>query len=159
MKVLPNNSYSFKITGNETETLERLKRRTEISEKLISKKTDKSFIGIVKENTFRIISSEIGKGAFCVLTGEINNQKGEVGIEINKAFRILLSVFLCLPFVGLIMQLFLGKSEFLALFILVFIGQLLVIRYLFIEFVFQRLSRSSLNKLNDILDIEYIEKD
>ena len=158
MKIFPNSSYSFKIVGNKTETLDRLKRRTEISEKLISQKTDKSFIGIIKENTFRIISSEIGNGAFCVLTGEINNQNGQVDIEINKVFRMLLSVFLCFPFVGLIMQILSEKLEFLAIFILVLIGQLLIIRFLFIEFAFKRFSKSSLNKLSDVLDIEHIEK-
>ena len=158
MKIFPNSSYSFKIVGNKTETLDRLKRRTEISEKLISQKTDKSFIGIIKEKTFRIISSDIGKGAFCVLTGEINNQNGQVDIEINKVFRMLLSVFLCFPFVGLIMQILSEKLEFLPIFILVLIGQLLIIRFLFIEFAFKRFSKSSLNKLSDVLDIEHIEK-
>ena len=158
MNIFPKSDYTFKIIGEETETLERLKRRTELSESLTSKITDKSFRGIIKDNTFRIISSEIGKGAFCVLTGEIDNKDGQVEVEINKAFRILLSVILCFPFIGLIVQFFSNKEEFSIIFIFAVILQLLIIRFLFIEFAFRIFSKSSLNRLSDVLDIEWIEK-
>jgi hypothetical protein len=158
MNIFPKSDYTFKIIGEETETLERLKRRTELSESLTSNITDKSFRGIIKDNTFRIISSEIGKGAFCVLTGKIDNKIGQVGVEINKAFRILLSILLCFPFLGLIAQIIFNKEEFLIIFIFVVILQLLKIRFVFIEFAFRRLSKTSLNKLSDVLDMQWIEK-
>ena len=158
MNIFPKSYYTFKIIGEETETLERLKRRTELSESLTSKITDKSFRGIIKDNTFRIISSEIGKGAFCVLTGEIVNKDGQVEVEINKAFRILLTVLLCFPFIGVIAQTFSNKEGVSIIFILVAILQLLMIRYIFIELAFRRFSKSSLNKLSDVLDIDHIEK-
>lgn len=158
MKIFPNSNYTFKITGEEAETLERLKRRTEQSESLSSQMTDKSFRGIIKDNTFRIISSEIGKGAFCVLTGEIKNQNGQVSVEINKAFRILLGVLLFFPFIGLIAQFFFAKEESSITFMIVAFLQVLMIRYVFIEFAFRRFSKSSLNRLADVLDIEHIKK-
>lgn len=158
MDIFPKSVYNFIIVGEETETIERLKRRTELSDSLTSSITDKSFRGTVKRNTFRIISSEIGKGAFCVLTGEIENKNGRVEVEINKAFRILLPVLLCFPFIGLIAQIFSSKGGFSIIFIPVAILQLLVIRYVFIEFAFRRFSKSSLNKLSDVLYIEHIEK-
>lgn len=158
MNIFPKSYYTFKIIGEETETLERLKRRTELSESLTSKITDKSFRGIIKDNTFRIISSEIGKGAFCVLTGEIVNKDGQVEVEINKAFRILLTVLLCFPFIGIIAQTFSNKEGFSIIFILVAILQLLMIRYIFIELAFRQFSKSSLSKLSDVLDIDYLEK-
>jgi hypothetical protein len=158
MNIFPKSDYTFKIIGEETETLERLKRRTELSESLTSNITDKSFRGIIKDNTFRIISSEIGKGAFCVLTGKIDNKIGQVGVEINKAFRILLSILLCFPFLGLIAQIIFNKEEFSIIFIFVVILQLLMIRFVFIEFAFRRLSKTSLNKLSDVLDMQWIEK-
>ena len=156
MNIFPNNNYTFKIIGKEGETLERLKRRTDLSESLTSKITDKSFRGLIKDNTFKIISSEIGKGAFCVLTGEIINQSGQVNVEINKAFRILLRVFLCIPFIGLIVQFF--SKEFSVIFIPVAMSQVLMIRYIFIEIAFRKFSKSSLNRLGDVLDIEHIQK-
>lgn len=158
MNIFPKSYYTFKIIGEETETLERLKRRTELSESLTSSITDKSFRGIIKDNTFKIISSEIGIGAFCVLTGEIDNKNGQVEVEINKVLRILLSVLLCFPLIGVIAQTFSNKDGFSMTFIFVAILQFLMIRYLFIEFAFRRFSKSSLNKLSDVLDIEYIEK-
>jgi uncharacterized membrane protein len=158
MDIFPKSNYTFKIIGEETETLERLKRRTEPSESLTSSITDKSFRGVVKDNTFRIISSEIGKGAFCVLTGEINDKNGQVEVEINKAFQILLSILLLFPFIGVIAQTFSNKEGFSIIFIIVAILQLLMIRYFFIELAFRRFSKSSLNKLSEVLDIEHIEK-
>ena len=48
MNIFPKSTYTFKIIGEETETIERLKRRTELSESLTSSITDKSFRGIIK---------------------------------------------------------------------------------------------------------------
>ncbi|KIC02783.1 hypothetical protein OA88_06560 [Flavobacterium sp. JRM] len=158
MKLFPTSDYTFKIIGEETNALDRLQRRTEFSENLTSKITDKSFRGIVKNNTFRIISSEIGRGAFCVLTGEIKNQNGQVHVEINKAFRIILSIFLCFPFLALISQIIFSEEKFTIIFIVVAILQVVMIRYFFIELAFRRFSKSSLNKLSDVLDIEQLEK-
>ena len=158
MNLFPKNDYTFKIMGEETETLERLKRRTELSESLTSKITDKSFIGKIKDNRFEVISSEIGKGAFCVLTGEIVNKDGQVEVKINKAFRILLSILLCFPFIGLIVQFFSNREDFSIIIILALLLQLLMIRYVFIEFAFRRFSKSSLSKLSDVLDIDQLEK-
>ncbi|MFH6963595.1 hypothetical protein ACHRVK_14465 [Flavobacterium plurextorum] len=158
MKIFPTSNYSFKIIGEPVESLERLKRRTQISESLSSKITDKSFLGIITNNSFRIISSEIGKGAFCVLNGEISNKNGTVKIEINKAFQILLSIILCLPIAGLIAQLLSQEPNLAVVLIAAATAQILMIRFIFIELAFRRLSKRSLSRLSDVLDIESIEK-
>ncbi|AXB57295.1 hypothetical protein [Flavobacterium fluviale] len=158
MKILPTSNYNFKILGEPTESLERLKRRTQISENLISKMTDKSFIGTINNNKFRIISSEIGKGSFCVLNGEITNKHGIVNVEINKPFQILLCILLCLPAVGLIAQFLTQEANLFLLFTAVAIMQVLMIRFIFIELAFRRLSKTSLNRLSDVLDIESLQK-
>lgn len=158
MKLFPTSNYNFTIIGEPSESLDRLKRRTEISESLVSKKTNKSFVGKITNNTFKIISSEIGKGAFCVLNGEIINKNGVVDIEINKAFKILLSFFLCFPAIGIIVQLCTEKIKFSPIFVLVAILQVLLIRFVFIEVAFRNLSKKSLNRLSDVLDIESFEK-
>lgn len=158
MKIFPTSNYSFKIIGEPVESLERLKRRTQISESLSSKITDKSFLGIITNNSFRIISSEIGKGTFCVLNGEISNKNGTVKIEINKAFQILLSIILCLPIAGLIAQLLSQEPNLAVVLIAAATVQILMIRFIFIELAFRRLSKRSLSRLSDVLDIESIEK-
>ncbi|WP_313100766.1 hypothetical protein [Epilithonimonas sp.] len=124
----------------------------------MSKVTEKSFIGKVKNNNFRIISSNIGKGAFCILTGFIKEEKGEVLVEINKPFKILLIILMISPFISFFIQLFSKITEFNPIFILVCIGQVLIIRFFFIGIFFKIQSKKSINKLSDVLDTEWINK-
>ncbi|WP_312762314.1 hypothetical protein [Epilithonimonas sp.] len=158
MNIFPSTIYEFKLINGQTETLERLNRRTEESESLMSKVTEKSFIGKVKNNNFRIISSNIGKGAFCTLTGFIKEEKGEVLVEINKPFKILLTILMLFPFIAFFIQSFSKSTEFNPIFILICIGQILIIRFFFIGLFFKILSKQSLNRLSDVLDTEWVKK-
>ncbi|NER12472.1 hypothetical protein GWK08_03395 [Leptobacterium flavescens] len=157
MNIFPTKEQTFKLIGDQNATLDRLVRRTEKSEKLTSQYTDKSFRGMINGNQFKIISSVIGRGAFCVMTGEINSANGYVKVEIHKVFRILLSVFLFFPVIGFFAITFFGEEDFSPIFILVVIAQIFMIRYIFIEIAFKFLSKESLNKLRDVLDIEWIK--
>jgi len=104
MKIFPTKEISFRLIDSQDETLDRLKRRTEHSENLTSQYTDKSFRGKINGTGFKIISSAIGSGAFCVLTGEIASDQGNVRVEIHKVFRVLLSLFLMFPIIGLLIM-------------------------------------------------------
>jgi len=157
MKIFPTKELNFKLIDDKAETLNRLNRRTEKSENLTSQYTNKSFRGIINGNKFKIISSAIGKGTFCVMTGAIESDKGKVKVEIHKVFRILLSVFLCFPIIGMIALILTKAQEFSPILILVMIGQILIIRYAFIGLAFKFLSRESLNRLRDVLDLEWIK--
>lgn len=156
MKIFPTKELKFKLLDSKEETIERLKRRTEFSEKLTSNFTEKSFRGILFGNEFKIISSEIGKGALCVMTGKIDNDNSYVNVEINKVFRILFSIVFLLPIVSLTIET-VKKPNDILIFILVGIGQILMIRYLFIGLFFYKMSKQSLNRLRDVLDIEFEE--
>lgn len=157
MKIFPTKELKFKLIDDQSETLNRLNRRTEKSKNLTSQYTDKSFRGIISGNEFKVISSAIGKGAFCVMTGTIGTDKGNVKVEIHKVFRILLSIILCLPIIGILIAILTGKEEPNPIFILVVIGQILIIRYAFIGLTFKFLSRESLNRLRDVIDFEWIK--
>ncbi len=157
MKLYPKINQKFKLIDNQEETINRLIRRTEKSENLTSSYTDKSFRGIISDNKFKIISSVIGKGAFCVMTGVIDSKKGEVNVEIHKVFRILLGIFLLFPIIGLVVISLSGTKEFSPIMIFVTIGQILMIRFVFIELAFKQLSKISLNRLRDVLDLEWIK--
>ena len=50
-----------------------------------------------------------------------------------------------------------GQEEPNPIFILVVVGQILIIRYAFIGLAFKFLSRQSLNRLRDVLDVEWIK--
>ena len=155
MNIFPTKKQKFKLIGEQTETLNRLNRRTEKSENLTSQYTDKSFRGTITGNEFKIISSVIGKGAFCVMTGKINSANGYVKVEIHKVFRILLSIILCFPVIGIVIAILTGTEEFSPIFILVAILQILMIRFVFIGLAFKFLSKASLNRLRDVLDFEW----
>ncbi|WP_374443618.1 hypothetical protein [Epilithonimonas sp.] len=158
MEIFPSQVYEFGLINGQNETLERLKRRTEESDSLTSKLTEKSFIGKVSKNRFRIISSTIGKGTFCTMTGFVSYEKGEVKLEISKPFKILLSILMILPFIAFLAQVFSTSEEFNPVFIMVFLGQVLIIRFLFIGLFFKILSKQSLNRLSDVLDTEWVKK-
>lgn len=157
MNIFPTKEQAFKIIGDEAETLNRLTRRTDESENLVSQFTDKSFRGIINGNQFKIISSVIGSGAFCVMSGEITSGKGHVKVEIHKVFRILLSIILCFPLIGTIAFKMIDSSDFSMIMFIVAIGQVLVLRFIIIELVFRILSKQSLNRLRDVLDFEWVK--
>ena len=155
MKLLPTKELKFKLVTNQVETLNILNRRTEKSENLTSQYTDKSFRGIIEGNKFKLISSTIGKGAFCVLSGSINPNEGIVKVEIHEVFKVFLSIILLLPLIGFVGMTITGTKEFSPIMFLIVIGQMFMIRFIFIELAFRFLSRNSLNKLRDVLDVEW----
>ncbi len=154
MKIFPTKEIKFRLIDNQEDTLERLKRRTEYSKNFTSSYTDKSFRGIIKNNTFKIISSEIGKGALCVMSGKIENKNGFVNLEVNKAFKVLFSILFILPIVAIIFQTITNPKDII-FYILVAIGQLFIIRFIFITIFFSKMYKHSINRLRDVLDIEY----
>ncbi len=156
MTIFPENEYFFQLV-NESESLERLKRRTESSSTLSSKRTDKSFIGFIDEKEFKLISSEIGKGAVTVMSGKIAHGKGVVKTEINKAFKILFMMMCFLPIIAVFYQAIAEPEAFSAIFILVAFLQILFLR-LVMGILFNRLSKQSLRRLSDVLDIETFQR-
>jgi hypothetical protein len=157
MKIFPIKEIKFKLIGDQAEALDRLNRRTEKSESQISARTDKSFRGIINGNKFKIISSTIGKGAFCVMTGKIDANSGNVKVEIHIVFKVLLSILIMFPIIGFIAITITDTEEFSPILILVVIGQMLIIRYAFIGLAFKFTSKESLNRLRDVLDFEWIK--
>jgi hypothetical protein len=155
MKIFPTTELTFKLTDSQAVTIDRLKRRTEFSENLTSKFTDKSFRGKINDTGFKIISSAIGRGAFCVMTGDFFSDHGKVKVEIHKVFKALLSIFLLFPIIGLLIMLTMKPEDFSPMLILVVVGQFLVIRFAFIGLAFKILSKSSLDRLRNVLDLEW----
>jgi hypothetical protein len=158
MKLFPSSHYTFRLYGNENEAIERLNRRTEPSESFASKRTDKSFLGKIDGSTFKVISSEIGRGAFCVMSGKVEAKEGFVEIQINKPFQILLGIIIFFPIVAVGLSVISENIENTFILLLIAILQVLLIRFVFIELAFKFLSNNSLNRLKDVLDIDWIKK-
>ncbi|MDI9865674.1 hypothetical protein QM480_15120 [Flectobacillus sp. DC10W] len=157
MKLFPTKELNFRLFNDQAETLDRLNRRTERSDNLTSQFTDKSFRGQINGNEFKLISSTIGRGAFCVMSGQINSVDGSVKVEIHKVFQILLTIILLLPLIGFLIMAINQTDKFSPIMIFGAIGQILMIRYVFIGLVFRFLSRESLNRLQDVLDLDWIK--
>lgn len=158
INIFPFSVYEFKLINGQNETFERLERRTLKSDKFSSKYTDKSFIGKIQNNSFKLISSNIGKGAFCTLTGFIKDEHGEILVEINKPFRTLIVAMELFPFLALAIQLFSKPNQFSPIMVVVCILQVLIIRFLFVEIFFKIISKQSIKQLSDVLDTEWIRK-
>ena len=158
MKIFPTKELKFKLTDSQEKTLERLNRRTEKSRNLTSAYTDKAFRGIIDGNSFKIISSSIGKGALCVLTGTINTESGNLTVTVHKAFKVLFSILMCLPLIAVLIAFLLAEEKPQPMLLFLAIGQVLIVRFVFIAFAFNYLSKESLNRLQDVLDIEWVKK-
>jgi len=78
------------------------------------------------------------------MTGKINSENGYVKVEIHKVFKILLSIFLCFPIISIIIMIISKSQNFSLFMILIMIGQILMIRYVFINLAFRLLSKVNL---------------
>ncbi len=91
------------------------------------------------------------------MSGTIESDKGNVKVEIHNVFRVLLSIILCFPIIAVLLILLTEQEEQSLTFILAVIGQVFIIRYVFIGLAFKILSKQSLNRLQDVLDVEWIK--
>jgi hypothetical protein len=85
-------------------TLNVLRQNTKLTDILGSYYTNKEFIGQVGDSGFKIISSEIGRGAVCVFEAEFQDSTGRVEIRIHNAFKILFSILMLMPIIALGIQ-------------------------------------------------------
>ncbi|WP_341225335.1 hypothetical protein [uncultured Arcticibacterium sp.] len=151
MNIFPINKRKFILNQAQEETLYLLNKETEKSENLTSNYTEKSFLGIIEGNQFKLISSDMVKGSFCVMTGEVNLKSGYVKVEINGVFRILLAIVFCFPLIGILILL--TQSVPLQVVLIALIT--LFVRYVLIGLTFKFLSEESLERLKEVLDIEW----
>lgn len=151
MKVFPTKIITVNLRDDRASTLAALRRNTELKNKLISIYTNKAFIGQVDDSGFKIISSEVGRGAFCIFTGVLQDSKGEVEISVHPAFRILLSILLLMPVIGFLISVATKKIDHSYMLLIPMILAVLFIRFVFMELCFRFISRTGLNKLKNIL--------
>ena len=157
LTLFPHSTYAYELMGEPAETLERLKRRTEITDSLTSKRTDRSFRGQIEGSKYRIISSAVGRGAFCVLAGELDGRTGSVLVTIHSAFKVLLGIIMFFPVIGWVAQLYTGIAHPFFLLVVVFI-QIALIRYVLIEQAFRQLSKQSISRFSDVVDTKWTKK-
>jgi len=154
MKLFPNRNYIVKLKDDRLTTLNELKRNTKLTNNLVSEYTDKAFIGKVNDSGFKIISSEIGRGAVCVFIGELQDSFGNLEIRIHNAFKVMFSLIMLMPIIGLGILLFINEIENAIYIIFPLIMGVVFVRFVFIELSFRFISKTGMKKLNKIIGIE-----
>ena len=158
MKLFPTKNFKAKLKSDYLISIENLKSNTDITNSLTSNWTEKAFRGQVNENGFKIISSEIGRGAVCILIGKFDKKTGEIEVRIHKAFKVMFSILMLMPIIGFGITLFTsGIEKSFEIIIPVIIG-IMFVRFVFIELSFRFISNTGINKLTNILAIKELNK-
>ena len=144
----------IKLSDDRATTLNELKRHTNLTDKLVSVYTDKEFIGQVDDCGFKIISSEIGRGAVCIFIGEFQDAIGTIEIRIHNAFKVLFSILMLIPLIGFGISIATYGIEKSAWVIIPMVMSVFFIRFALIELTFHFISRTGFNKLAKITGIE-----
>ncbi|WP_047419577.1 hypothetical protein [Cellulophaga sp. Hel_I_12] len=158
MKLFPNKYFKAELRSDYSISMQNLKSNTDITESLTSDWTDKAFRGQINDNGFKIISSEIGRGAVCVLIGKFEGKTGEIEVRIHKAFKVMFSILMLLPIIGFGIILFTNGIEKSLEIIIPMIMGIVFVRFVFIELSFRFISNTGINKLTDILTIKELIK-
>jgi len=154
MKLFPNKYLVVELRDDRATTLNELERNTKLTDNFVSEYTDKEFIGQVGDSGFRIISSEIGRGAVCIFTGDLQDSIGIVEIQMHNAFKVMFSILILMPIIGLGIAVFTnGIKISIGMFIPMIMG-ILFVRFVFMELSFRLVSKTGLNKLEKIIGIK-----
>lgn len=154
MKIFPTNNYKIELKGNSEKMIEFLRLNTLKSNSLSTKSTNKEFIGRINENNFEIISSEIGIGAFIVLRGNFSEDTINVIAELNKPFKVLISILFIFGITGITFSSFqigFPKAFGMLIPLAMFVG---FIKYIFLGLLFKVSSNLSYGKLSRLLSLE-----
>jgi len=158
MKLFPTKNFKAELRSDYSISMENLKSNTDITDSLTSDWTKKAFRGQVNENGFKLISSEIGRGAVCVLIGKFDGNTGEIEVRIHKAFKVMFSILMLMPIIGFgIAILTSGIEKSIGIIIPAIMG-ILFVRFVFIELGFRFISNTGINKLTDILTIKELNR-
>lgn len=151
MKIFPIKNYKIDLKDNLEKSIELLKSKTLESNSLSTKLTNKQFIGKINGNHFEIIGSEVGIGAFTVLRGNFANDTVNVVAEVNKPFKVLISILFILGIGGISYNIFkIGLPEGLGMLIplMMLIG---LLRFVFLGLFFKTSSNLTFGKFSRLL--------
>ncbi len=158
MKLFPTKNFKAELRSDYSISMENLKSNTDITDSLTSDWTKKAFRGQVNENGFKLISSEIGRGAVCVLIGKFEGNTGEIEVRIHKAFKVMFSILMLMPIIGFGIAILTNGIEKSSGIIIPAIMGIVFVRFVFIELGFRFISNTGINKLTDILTIKELNR-
>lgn len=157
MKLFPVRYLYVELEENYSRVCELLKQETDTTVNLATTWTNKKFRGNVTEQGFKLISSEIGRGAVCIFLGNFQNNSGTIEIRIHKAFQFFFGIILTYPLIGFGLILFGQGMNSAIQFIPVLLLEALFIKYVLIGLSFKYISRTGLKKLEGTLNIKNLK--
>lgn len=154
MKIYPIKKYPIILIDGRSKAISRLKKETLSHEQYVSDWNRQKFIGKIDETNFEIKLSKKLYGSFCIFKGRLQEQNGTLEIEINKAFKVILFILFLFPILGLLTSLFKNDFKDSSKLLLPTIMFIIILRFVFIEFSFQIISKCGIKKLSKIIKIE-----
>ncbi|MFB9863472.1 hypothetical protein [Rufibacter immobilis] len=156
MNLFPERVYKIELPEGSTIALNQLQQNTKLTDLLVLESTDKAFIGQVKENSFKVISSA-KYGAFCVLSGDFQGKEGSIKIRLHLTYKILSSVLMLLPILSIVLTLSRREVEKPTELIFPVLLGILFVRFIIVELNFRLISKKVLNRLTGIIKLSAIK--
>lgn len=157
MKLFPEKIYVVELINSSSLAMEHLVLNTKLSDSLVSMLTNKTFIGQVQGNNFKITpSSGAGYISFCVFFGELHGKEGIIKIRIHNVYKILSSILMLLPIIAVVLTFLQRGAESLIDIIPPMLLGIIFVKFVIIEFSFRIVSKRGLKKLTNILGVSKI---
>ncbi|MWB93164.1 hypothetical protein GON26_02230 [Flavobacterium sp. GA093] len=154
MKIFPESNYSIELNIDSKLAVSKLENQTLSKEQFVTNWNNQSFIGIIKENEFEIKLSKQISGEFCILNGKLENKKEKIEIRTGKIFKIIFLLIISFTLSAIILAIIQNKLELIFYYLLT----ILIIRFVFLELGFKIVSKITVNKLTEIIEIKQINK-
>ena len=154
MKIFPTNNFLLELNNESTEAIRNLQKETLSDEQFIVNWNDKTFIGTINQNEFKLRLSKKLYGGFCILKGKLENESGILETQVSKLFKVIFGgiVLFCLS--GILISIIQNKLEIL----IPLVMTILIFRFVFIELGYRLVSKRGINKLAQILGIATLRK-
>ncbi|WP_210465377.1 hypothetical protein [Rufibacter roseolus] len=156
MNIFPSRVYKIELPDDSTIALNHLQQNTKPTDLLVLESTDKAFIGQIKENRFKVISSA-KYGAFCVLSGDFQGKVGLIEIRLHLTYKILSLILMLLPILSILLTLLRKEVEKPIELILPVLLGILFVRFVIVELNFRLISNKVFNRLTRIIRISAIK--
>ena len=158
IRVFPSKTFTARLVSNDPSAWTRLRENTELRDSLISVRTNKTFVGQVSTGYFKLISSRIGRGAFCMLEGRFAapDGTGTIHIEVHKAFRILMIAWLVVMVGLMIWAAFMQGSSLNRVPLIQaaeFVVLLVIVRFVAIEWLFRSVAKNGMEAITPLLGL------
>jgi len=153
IKFFPAEEYQLKYRKSKDGAIDFFRENTKESNVLATVITGKRFIGIVNNEIFKVISSEVGIGAFCVFSGVLVNDGCNLKVEINKPFKILLCIISLMMPLAIVIQLIVSPG-WQNIGLIVPLSMFIVIGRFILKFMFKQSLNLGFSKLNSIFVLE-----